>query len=57
MKSEIQAVENGETPFYKVRLEEELKDHVDFELILVALRVLRHPESEVKSDGYIDDSD
>ena len=45
---EIRAVENGEAPFYKTRLEEELKDHVhvDFELILVARR--RHGD-EVES--------
>ena len=46
MESEVQAVENGETPVYKARLEEELKDHVDFELILVAFRLPRQPESE-----------
>jgi len=34
-RSEILAVENGEAPLYKTRLEEELGDHVDFELILV----------------------
>jgi len=33
---EIQAVGNGEAPLYKARLEEELRGHVDFELILVA---------------------
>ncbi len=32
--AEIQAVENGETPLYKMRLEEELRDFVDLELIL-----------------------
>ena len=31
---EIQAVENGDVPFYKMRLEEELGGHVDFELTL-----------------------
>ena len=56
-QSEVQAVENGETPFYKARLEEELKDHVDFELILVALRLPCQPESEVEFDSDTDDSD
>ena len=32
---EIQAVENGDIPFYKAKLEEELGNHVDLELILV----------------------
>ena len=61
MESEVQAVENGETPFYKARLEEELKDHVDFELILVAFRLPprqpRQPESEVESESNTDGSD
>jgi len=52
-QSEVQAVENGETPVYKVRLEEELKDYVDFELILVAPQ----PEPEVESDTDTDDTD
>ena len=48
-ESEIQAVENGEKPFYKTRLEEELGDHVDLELILV---VLPEPEPyESDTDG------
>ena len=34
-ESEAQAVQNGEVLLYKTRLEEELGDHVDFELILV----------------------
>jgi len=33
---EIRAVQEGETPWYKERLEQELGNHVDFELILVA---------------------
>jgi len=33
---EIRAVGNGEAPLYKARLEEELGDLVDFELIPVA---------------------
>ena len=34
-ESEIQAVENGESPVYKARLEEELGGYVNYELILV----------------------
>ena len=37
LESEIHAVENGETPLYNVRLEEELGDYVDLELTLIAL--------------------
>ena len=49
-ESEIQAVENGEAPFYKTRLEEELGGHVDFEWIPVA----RHqPEYEVAVAEFI----
>jgi len=33
-ESEFRAVENGETPFYNARLEEELGEYVDLELIL-----------------------
>ena len=40
------AVENGETPFYTARLEEELRNHLDFELTLVACQ----PESELEAD-------
>ena len=36
LESEIRAVENGETPFYNARLEEELGHHVDLELALIA---------------------
>ena len=42
---EIRAVENGESPVYKARLEEELGGHVDFELILVAW-----PDPRLESD-------
>ena len=45
---EIQAVENGETPFYKTRLEEELRDYVDFDLTLVA-----HHQPEYLKSGDI----
>jgi len=34
-ESEVRAVENGDIPFYKAKREEELADHMDFELILV----------------------
>jgi len=34
-ESEVRAVENGDIPFYKAKLEEELGDYVDFELIIV----------------------
>ena len=47
---EIRAVENGESPVYKARLEEELGGHVDFELILVAWPDPRL-ESDTESDG------
>ena len=36
LESEIHAVENGETPFYNARLEEELGHYVDLELALIA---------------------
>ena len=38
-KLEIQAVESGEAPLYKTRLEEELGDHVGSELIPVCALV------------------
>jgi len=40
-ESEVRAVEDGETPWYKERFEEELGNHVDLELILVS-----YPEYE-----------
>jgi len=51
-ESEIQAVEDGEVPFYKTRLEEELGGHVvlDFELISVA----DLPGLELVSDTELD---
>ena len=49
-ESEIRAVENGETPLYKARLEEELGDCVDFELILIHEPYYEH-RVELQSDG------
>jgi len=47
-ESEIRAVENGETPLYKSRLEEELGNYVDLELILIP-NTEYHPGPKLKS--------
>lgn len=45
-ESEVRAVESGEVPLYKARVEEELGNYVDLEIVLITLPDQEYPELE-----------